>query len=230
MCVNISKFNMFQHSKVSQSLDPAAILASVMMMNLVFIAIKYEIHDYFQNFLEIAPWLECSECLLPAAQQNIVVGGLGCYLEKASVCLIAKRLRARKINFSFTSATLLTKSVPLHSGNVWKWSLTYSQLQGTVQPIKFRSFWGLYRLWGFQDPCDQNEAYHTSTWACGRNLLGWWTVPFTTVSPIDVLHGRGATHCIDDPTTKSNFSSVTIQGFQKWQLRLNNYRGSFEIR
>ena len=57
MCVNISKFNMFQHSKVSQSLDPAAILASVMMMNLVFIAIKYEIHDYFQNFLEIAPWL-----------------------------------------------------------------------------------------------------------------------------------------------------------------------------
>ena len=57
MCVNISKFNMFQHSKVSQSLDPAAILASVMMMNLVFIAIKYEIHDYFQNFLEIAPCL-----------------------------------------------------------------------------------------------------------------------------------------------------------------------------
>ena len=43
MCVNISKFDMFQHSKVSPSLDPAAILASVMMMNLVFIAIKYEI-------------------------------------------------------------------------------------------------------------------------------------------------------------------------------------------
>ena len=113
MCVNISKVNMFQHSKVSPGLDPAAILASVMMMNLVFVAIKYEIHDYFHEILEIAPWLKFSECLLPAAQQNIVVGGLGCYLEKASVCLIAKRLRARKINFSFTSATLLTKSVPL---------------------------------------------------------------------------------------------------------------------
>ena len=93
-------------------------------------------------FLKLLLDSNALECLLPAAQQNIVVGGLGCYLEKASVCLIAKRLRARKINFSFTSATLLTKSVPLLSGNVWKWNLTYSQLQVTVhQPIKFCSFW-----------------------------------------------------------------------------------------
>ena len=55
MYVNISKVNMFQHSKVSPGLDPAAILASVMMMNLVFVAIKYEIHDYFHEILEIAP-------------------------------------------------------------------------------------------------------------------------------------------------------------------------------
>ena len=54
-CVLTSKVNLFQHSKVSPGLDPAAILASVMMMNLVFVAIKYEIHDYFHEILEIAP-------------------------------------------------------------------------------------------------------------------------------------------------------------------------------
>ena len=53
MCVNISKVNMFQHSKVSPGLDPAAILASVMMMNLVFVAIKYEIHDFSMRFLKL---------------------------------------------------------------------------------------------------------------------------------------------------------------------------------
>ena len=53
MCVNISKVNMFQHSKVSPGLDPAAILASVMMMNLVFVAIKYEIHDFSMRSLKL---------------------------------------------------------------------------------------------------------------------------------------------------------------------------------